>query len=161
VRAGELTPGERLKTDGGEVVVDGVRWLREPAQVYNLEVAGDHYYLVSEARVLSHNADGCGFSIDELSEAASEEGRGEMTRAGQNLQKHGDRHGSIFPKPTGSSADINQRAQDIVDDILTNPKSTTTTGTEPRFGEVIEIREPSGRGVRYSRDGKFLHFLEP
>lgn len=56
VPAGELAAGEALATRNGTVRVDGVLDTpREPTEVFNLEVFGEHRYFVGEARVLAHN----------------------------------------------------------------------------------------------------------
>jgi hypothetical protein len=60
VRAGQLEPGDKLLTEEGPLEVASVRWLDGIHQVYNLEVAGDHTYLVGDVGLLSHNIDGCG-----------------------------------------------------------------------------------------------------
>jgi RHS repeat-associated protein len=66
VRAGKLEPGERLKSEAGPLVVDTVRELPSSHVVYNLEVAGDHKYLVGADGLLSHNNKGCGKTADDL-----------------------------------------------------------------------------------------------
>lgn len=100
-------------------------------------------------------------SLDDLSRAAGAADRGGLTAAGRALQKHGGRPGSAFPAARGNPAQINQAGQGIVDDILANPGSTTTTRHHARFGDVIEIRAPDGRGVRYDANGRFIGLLEP
>jgi uncharacterized protein RhaS with RHS repeats len=100
-------------------------------------------------------------SLDDLSRAASVLDRNGLTVAGRNLQSHGVRPGSGFPRVSGH-ANINRAAQDIVDDILTTPGTSTVTRHHARFNDIVtEIRAPNGRGVRYSSDGRFLGFLEP
>ncbi|MGM0555199.1 MAG: polymorphic toxin-type HINT domain-containing protein [Myxococcota bacterium] len=64
VRAGELEPGERLKSEAGPLVVEQVRELPSSHVVYNLEVAGDHKYLVGADGLLSHNNEGCDYPRD-------------------------------------------------------------------------------------------------
>lgn len=66
-----------------------------------------------------------------------------------------------FRKREAIPCDINQTAQDIARDILTNPGNTTTTRHHARLGEVTEIRAPDGRGVRFDANGNFIGFLEP
>jgi RHS repeat-associated protein len=100
-------------------------------------------------------------SVDRLSEAAGVADRGGLTAAGRALQKHGSREGSAFPKATGNPNSINRQAQDMVDDILTNPGSEAINRHHARFGDVTEVRAPDGRGVRYGPDVQFLGFLEP
>ena len=100
-------------------------------------------------------------SLDELSRAAAAADRGGLTAAGRALQKHGGRSGSAFPAASGNPAQINQAGQSIVDDILMAPGSTQTMRSTGRFGDVVEVVAPDGRGVRFSGDGKFIGFLEP
>lgn len=107
-------------------------------------------------------------SLDELSAAAGVVGVGEnkfkgnnRTVAGRALEKHNGRPGSAFPKVKGSATQINEAAQQIVDDILTSPGAITTKRLDARFGQIIDIVSPNGRGVRYDAKGKFMGFLEP
>ena len=64
---------------------------------------------------------GGNFDVDKLSEAAKVPSKQGHTRAGFELQKHGDLEGSAFPKVP--KAERNNAAQDIIDDILTTPAS--------------------------------------
>lgn len=101
------------------------------------------------------------FSADDLSKAAGAADRGGLSAAGRQLDKHGGRSGSAFPKATGNVSAKNTAAQNVVDDILTTPGATTQTRHHARFGEVIEVRAPDGRGVRYDSNGKLIGLLEP
>ncbi len=100
-------------------------------------------------------------SLDDLSRAAGALDRGGLSAAGRQLQKHGSRSGSAFPGARGNPAAINRQAQDIVDELLTTPGTSSVTRHHARFGDVLEIRAPDGRGLRYGADGKFFGFLEP
>jgi filamentous hemagglutinin len=106
------------------------------------------------------NVGGLGL-LDDLSRAAGALDRSGLSAAGTQLQKHGSRAGSAFPAVRGNPAAINRQAQDIVDDLLTAPGTTTVTRHHARFGNVHEIRAPDGRGLRYGADGELLGFLEP
>jgi hypothetical protein len=99
--------------------------------------------------------------LEVLSTAAATFDRAGLTKAGRSLAKHGGRPGSAFPCPTGRPDQVNQQAQDIVDDILTNPASTFTPDVSGRFGPILDVVDPNGRGVRFSATGDFIHFLEP
>ena len=101
-----------------------------------------------------------GHSLDDLSRAAAASDRNRLTRAARHLQKHGDR-GGAFPQLSGTAAERNAAAQAVVDDILTSPQAAFRERDHPVFGEILDIRLPDGRGVRYGSDGAFLHFLEP
>jgi stage V sporulation protein SpoVS len=113
------------------------------------------------AQIVVDNAYATRGGLDALSKAAGAADRGGLTAAGRALAKHGGRPGSAFPTPKGNPAQINRAGQDIVDDILTSPGSTTVTRHHARYGNVTEVRAPDGRGVRYDSGGNFMGFLEP
>ncbi|WP_321859263.1 hypothetical protein, partial [Paraburkholderia tropica] len=106
-----------------------------------------------------------GKSINELSDAGKvpdpSDKSGELSGAGRALQKHGGRDGSAFPSAKGNPTAINEQGQKIIDDILNDPGSTVIHRNTGRFGDVIDVTAPDGRGLRYSADGKFITFLEP
>ena len=75
VRIRDLQVGERLQTAEGAVTVEALEKVRGVHRVYNLEVEGDHEYLVGEAGVRAHNT--CTFAnqlagsyADEVADAA-------------------------------------------------------------------------------------------
>ena len=78
------------------------------------------------------------------------------------MQKHGNRTGTAFPKPKGNDDAINKTAQDVVNDILSNPNSKiverSSTG---RYGDVTDIVAPDGRALRYDKNGNWIGFREP
>jgi filamentous hemagglutinin len=101
--------------------------------------------------------------IDRLSRAAARFDRQGYTKAGRSLTKHGvgKRPGnSKFPAPKGNPQQINQMAQDIVDDILTTPGTTFTNSYRSKFGNTIEVKAPDGRGLVFKASGEFLFFKE-
>lgn len=100
-------------------------------------------------------------NLDKLAKAGQEIYKGEISNAGRALQKHGVRQGSAFPNPNGNSKQVNLQAQDILENILTHPKSVRMHKNSNRLGEITDIRIPGGEGVRYSSDGRFIGFLEP
>lgn len=161
VGAGHLKVGDKIKqADGTTGVVANVITLQQTREMFNLTVSEAHTYYVGQDGWLVHN---CGPSLDDLSRAAgSPSGKGQLSDAGRGLQKHGDRAGSAFPAAKGKDGVINSTAQYTVDDILTNPGSTRSVNNTGRFGQVIDVVAPDGRGVRFSADGKkFIGFLEP
>ena len=98
-----------------------------------------------------------------LLRAASVPDRGGYTVAGRSLTKHGvgARLGnSLFPPAEGNPATINQTAQSIVEDIISNPNSTVQNSYRGRLGATIEITAPNGQGVVYDASGNFLFFKE-
>lgn len=60
MRAGLLMVGEHLRSESGPLEIATMQWVDGTHQVFNLEVAGNHTYLVGVDAVLSHNVDGCG-----------------------------------------------------------------------------------------------------
>jgi filamentous hemagglutinin len=106
-----------------------------------------------------------GKAIDDLSRAGKmldpADKSGQLSLAGRALQKHGTREGSAFPSVKGSPSEINAQGQKIADDILSNPASTVTYKDTGRFGRVMDIVAPDGRGLRYDASGKFIGLLEP
>lgn len=97
-----------------------------------------------------------------LAEAAPEPDRGGLTRAGRSLHKKGSRPSSVYPPPAGGPEGLNRTAQEIVEAILDDPGAELVRERRPRFGAVLEVWAPDGRGLRYSDDGRFfIGFLEP
>ena len=86
---------------------------------------------------------------------------GQLSLAGRALQKHGSREGSAFPSDKGSPSEINAQGQKIADEILSNPAATVTYKDTGRFGKVMDVIAPDGRGLRYDSNGKFIGLLEP
>lgn len=91
-----------------------------------------------------------GKTIDDLSSAGKilepADKSGQLSMAGRALQKHGSREGSAFTSAKGSPSEINAQGQKIADDILKNPESTVTFKDTGRFGKVMDIVAPDGRG---------------
>ena len=55
----DLRVGERLQTAEGAVTIEALEKVRGEYQVFNLEVEGDHEYLVGDAGVRAHNTSPC------------------------------------------------------------------------------------------------------
>ena len=104
---------------------------------------------------------GLRFGVDDLSRAAGKLDGSGVSAATKAMQSHFDRGGSAFPRLSGDLASRNATAQGVIDDILTSPGSTFTARSTGRFGEVLDVRAPDGRGVRFGSDGTFIGILEP
>ena len=98
-------------------------------------------------------------SIDDLIDAANQPyKKSGLTKAARSLDKHasGQRLTGTFPKLSGNQAQRNQQAQDILNNILNDPKS--------KFKNLgrggLEVRAPSGQGVRFNQDGSFSGFVD-
>lgn len=96
-------------------------------------------------------------SLDSLSKAGQVMDRAGLTRAGRALEKHGNRPGSIFPKPLGKAADKNILGQFHLDDILTDPKAMIVPNEIKGFDYIKQ----NGSGARFYENGLFRGFLEP
>ena len=100
VRIRNLQVGERLQTAEGAVTVEALEKVRGVHRVYNLEVEGDHEYLVGEAGVRAHN-NGCGDGIVYLrtNKATGKEYVGKTTRGRFDARKaehHTDNPGKKY-----------------------------------------------------------------
>lgn len=88
--------------------------------------------------------------------------KADFTKAGRGLMKHGYRQASVFPKPIGNPAYINEHGQKILEKILNHPEKKIVQYTHKRYGPVIEIEAPKLGGARFTGDGKeMIGFLEP
>jgi len=96
------------------------------------------------------------FSKDDLLRAAGLPNRGELTKAGRALQKHGNRASSAFPRVSGTPEEINRLARYMTEAVLNTPNCTYTRRRHARFGEITDIRTPDGRGIRHDANGNFL-----
>lgn len=112
--------------------------------------------------VLGGGPSGSLLTLDDLSRGASLPDRNGLTYAGRSLQKHGNRPGSAFTTVKGNPTTLNEAGQTIVDDILTTPGTTVKQYYRPGYGNVIDVRAPDGRGLRFdANSGKLIGFLEP
>jgi hypothetical protein len=96
------------------------------------------------------------YTLDQLADAGKVLDRGGLTKASRGLEKHGNRTGSVFPKPTGNVASKNAQGQFQLEDILTSPGNKSFPN---RLGG-IDIHAPDGRGARYDSLFEFIGFLE-
>ena len=56
--AGELRVGETLRNLDGDVRIESIEQLGSEERVYNLEIHGEHVFLVASSGVLVHNSSG-------------------------------------------------------------------------------------------------------
>jgi hypothetical protein len=59
VAAGDLVPGDELRTAPGPTRIASIERLHGRFRVYNLEVEQDHVFFASKARALTHNGNEC------------------------------------------------------------------------------------------------------
>jgi hypothetical protein len=55
----------------------------------------------------------------------------------------------------------NEVAQNLVEEILTNPNSQCTTGRSAKQGDYVQIRLPNGMGARWTTKGLWIGFIGP
>ena len=99
----DLQIGERLQTAEGAVSVEALEKVRGLHRVYNLEVEGDHEYLVGEAGVRAHNQSAC-------------------TRLDAAVRRHGGVRtpdGARFPTRRAAR----QAASEVAGDLGSNPNA--------------------------------------
>jgi hypothetical protein len=138
-------------------------------QVFSTDQAGHHTAEAKEARnnfvigiiPFSGVFSGGAFNASKLLEAGKAVDRAGFTRAGRGLIKHGYRKGSVFPKPVGNPAQINEHGQKVLESILNHPEKKLMSGEFERFGKVVDIYAPGIGGARYTVEGEFIGFLEP
>jgi hypothetical protein len=146
------TGGGFLVRAGGEAAIKGV--IRIPA--------GARLVQVAEKLVQFTLGSGDEEFIDQLLDAANKQDRNGFTKGGRGLQKHGGRSGSAYPKLSGNPNKFNSEGSKIIEGILRDPRSIYTYGYKKGFGNILEVRLPNGRGIRYNAEtGEFIGFLEP
>ncbi|SDB51338.1 hemagglutinin repeat-containing protein [Pseudomonas sp. NFACC13-1] len=184
----DLKPGDLLQsladgeTENTSSEVESLELYAPIGKTYNLTVDIGHTFYVGELKTWVHNTGPCdlpeksggiggakgsfaGKSIEDLSNAGKlldpADKSGQLSLAGRALQKHGSREGSAFPSVKGSPSEINAQGQKIADEILSNPATTVAYKDTGRFGKVMDVIAPDGRGLRYDANGKFIGLLEP
>jgi hypothetical protein len=104
---------------------------------------------------------GASINFNKLSEAGKDLDRAGLTKAGRGLMKHGYREGSVFSKPTGNPAQVNEQGQKILESILNHPEKKVVYKNTSNFGEVMDIHAPGIGGARFNSSGEMIGFLEP
>ncbi|MFB6556588.1 polymorphic toxin-type HINT domain-containing protein, partial [Streptomyces sp. NPDC056405] len=161
INAGDLRPGAELRTPKGAVVkVVAVRHFDKQQQTHDLTVEGTHtyYVLAGETPVLVHNSGGCP-DLDALSKSGMRPAKGKTTHAGREYQKHMNR-GDL---PVVPGKELKTAGQDLLDDILTNPQTSTSAVNSGNFagGTRYIMPDPAGGrgiGATFDANGQFQYF---
>ncbi|MCY2964001.1 MAG: polymorphic toxin-type HINT domain-containing protein, partial [Planctomycetota bacterium] len=169
VEAGDLTSDDTLRDAIGRparLASTDREDLPTSVAVFNMRVADWHTYLVAEDSgrfpVAVHNSNYTSPTRTDLSSSAgASTSGGKVSNAARAIDKHSPRPTSVWPKLKGDAASRNKMAQDMIDDILTDPKSATRTRHHARYGDIIEVVGPDGRGLRFTNNGTFIGVLEP
>lgn len=96
------------------------------------------------------------WSVDALSASGSRTVGQNLTRAGQELAKHGGE--GAFPVPKGSPSIISRMGQEQLDDILTHPAVRVEDITKGNFTGGKYYIVPDGRGAAFDSSGTFQYF---
>lgn len=161
IDATDLRPGQWLRTSAGtHVQITAITRWTETATVHNLTVADLHtyYVLAGETPVLVHNSGGCP-DLDALSQSGMRAAKGKTTHAGREYQKHMNR-GDL---PVVPGKQLKSAGQDLLDDILTNPKTATSPVNSGNFagGSRYIMPDPAGGrgiGATFDANGQFQYF---
>ena len=100
-------------------------------------------------------------TVDDLLRNATTPGSSGVSPIARAIDKHAAQPGSAYPPAVGNQSAKNEAAAELARSILTNPQSTFVKGTTGRFGEVVDVIAPDGRGLRFGEGGRFIHLLEP
>jgi len=95
-------------------------------------------------------------NLNKLLDSGEKIDRGELTKAGRGLQKHGDRENSVFPKATGNEASKNAQGQLILMEILTS-KNITSKFNESYGYDIFD--KNTRRGVRFDTSDSMVGFV--
>ncbi|MBP2337376.1 hypothetical protein JOF41_003554 [Saccharothrix coeruleofusca] len=158
---GDLEPGQHLAAaDHTSPVITTIEPGVDPALVHDLTVANAHtyYVLAGETPVLVHNSGGCP-DLDALSQSGMRPAKGKTTHAGREYQKHMSR-GDLS---VVHGKDLKVVGQDLLDDILTNPQTVTSTVNSGNFAGGMRYIMPDpagGRGIgaTFDANGQFQYF---
>lgn len=163
-RADELDAGDQLiSADSQLVVVGGIRQAADGSTLaYNLAVDEIHtyYVLAGETPILVHNSGTCARpDLDSLSQSGMRAAKGGMTHAAREYQKHMGR--GELKKVSGG--ELKSAAQDLLDDILTNPRTTPSPVIQGNFpgGSRYIMPGPVGErgiGATFDASGQFQYF---
>lgn len=160
VRAGELKPGETLRTAQGNTRVVDVQRVLGAVEVYNLEVAVAHTYFVGELGIWTHNmCEVVGVNgLRTALKTASGAYKG-STLLGHALSKHAGRNPNIWGKVKGNPGTWHSQGLQHFREIVRGPGSfqwvTNSKGTT-----FLEKMLPDGRGVRLQLDHTFKGFID-
>jgi hypothetical protein len=105
---------------------------------------------------------GAKLTIPQLKLAARAIDKGKLSKAGRAAHKHSVRPGSLFgPELKGKDESKNLIGEAHVDEILDAATSTVTHHQQGRYGMVVDVQIPGGKGVRFTETGEMIGFLEP
>jgi filamentous hemagglutinin len=68
---------------------------------------------------------------------------------------------TVFPKPLGNPAKVNEHGQKVLESILKSPEKVVYERPHPDFGRVLDVVIPGKGGARFTTDGEMIGFLEP
>ena len=139
-----------------EAVDSVASWASGSQPITNLESrsgegVADDRVIKDDGRIVDQNFK------DEALGKCQEIKKGDRTRAGQPLDKHGNRPITDYPKPKGNAKEVNDLGLEVVEDILNDPDARIYE--RERGGR--EVRLPNGKGVRFNENNQQTGLLEP
>jgi len=135
----------------------------QPAYMQNIPLSESGAGTTAMAAVFLVDFVGTRGGSGRLISAALRPGRGGLlTKVGHALQKHAGRSGSAFPRALGPEAAWNQKGLEVLKEIIENPQTIAREIEHPRYGKIVEVVDPTGRGARFSSDlNSLIGFIEP
>lgn len=122
-----------------EIYYNHVQWAE--ISLLNKEVSVQFY---------SHPSDKCWiFSYEQAIKS--------LEQAKNKLLSKSNKKSSFFLVPR----QINEQAQEVLEEILNHPEKIVHERPHPDFGKVIEVVVPGKGGARFTSDGEMIGFLEP
>ncbi|MFJ1547637.1 polymorphic toxin-type HINT domain-containing protein [Streptomyces sp. NPDC088246] len=160
--AEDVRVGDELRSStGSPLLVTGLLDQHGRQRTHDLTVADLHtYYVLAGATpVLVHNSTPCGPDLDALSQSGMRPAKGNTTHAGREYQKHMNR-GDL---PVVPGKQLKSAGQDLLDDILTNPKTVASPVNSGNFagGTRYIMPDPAGGrgiGATFDSNGTFQYF---
>jgi RHS repeat-associated protein len=162
INATDLKPGDWLRDEVGQrLLVVSIRGWTQQQRVHNLSIRGVHtyYVLAGASPTLVHNSSPCGPDLDALSQSGMRPAKGNTTHAAREYQKHMDKN--ELDKVPGR--ELKSAGQNLLDDILTNPKSAVSPVISGNFsgGTRHIMPDPAGGrdiGATFDVNGVFQYF---
>jgi len=174
IPAVELQVGDLLATDNPDLwlPVERAELTNRFDTVYNLRVANDHTYFISDHdwgfALWAHNScitpktgalSGQTFSQGKMTLTTASKAYKGSTRLGHALCKHAGRNPNIWGKISGSPSTYHSQATKHLREIYRAPGDFKRV-TNPNGVTFLEKMLPDGRGVRLQLDHVFKGFID-
>jgi hypothetical protein len=129
-------------------------------QIIKSEHLRSRLALLRKAHRLCSTTQFCSLEKENLLISANKFDRNGLTKAGRSLQKHADRGSTKFTYSSKIPQDLNNQGLKITEEILDDPNTTSILKQSSKYGDIVDIRDSKGRGIRYRYDYEFMGFLD-